>query len=211
MGRLAGVAQLPDGSMLVSDDTNNVIYRVSYGSQTTPPIMQREDISLNLPETASSRGAISVSSSAFSNGSALPNQFSAYFQNVSPALSWSGVPAEAKSIVVMMEDPDSGLKPTTHWLLANLPPTTTSLPENVSKDDRYGDAIQGSNISGKPGYFGPRPPVDDKPHTYHFQVFALDTMLNLPVGYNRQALLDAMRNHVLAKGEITGVYQRKIQ
>lgn len=211
LGRLAGVAQLPDGSMLVSDDTNNVIYRISYGTSTQPPIMQRENISLSLPETASSKSTLAVTAAAFANGSTIPNQYSAYFQNISPALSWSGVPSEAKSIVLMMEDPDAGLKPVTHWLMANLPPTITNLPENVSKDDKYGEAIQGSNISGKPGYFGPRPPVDDKPHTYHFQIFALDTTLNLPVGYNRQALLDAMRNHVLAKGEVTGVYQRKVQ
>jgi glucose/arabinose dehydrogenase len=64
-------------------------------------------------------------------------------------------------------------------------------------------------VSGKIGYFGPRPPREDPPHSYHFQVFALDTTLNLPSGYNRQALLDAMKGHVIAKGEIVGMYQRR--
>jgi Raf kinase inhibitor-like YbhB/YbcL family protein len=110
---------------------------------------------------------------------------------------------------LMMEDPDAALKPVTHWIVANISPNVTGFPENVQKTEKYGDAVQGGNHTGKIGYFGPMPPPADKPHGYHFQIFALDTMLNLPSGFNRQALLDAMKGHVIAKGELVGMYQRK--
>lgn len=208
--RLAGLAQMPDGSMLVTDDTNNIIYRISSsGGAATPPIMMRDNISMMLPETSGGSASIKVESPAFANMGALADKYSAYYEGISPELKWSGVPQNAKSLVLMMEDPDAMLKPVTHWIAANISPKVTGFPENVQKTEKYGDAIQGSNQNGKPGYYGPMPPPADKPHNYHFQVFALDTMLNLPSGFNRQALLDAMRGHVIGKGEVVGTYQRK--
>jgi Raf kinase inhibitor-like YbhB/YbcL family protein len=174
-----------------------------------PPIMMREDISYNLSETANAPATIQVKSSSFANMQMMPDKYSAYFADASPQISWSGAPANAKSVVVMMEDPDASLKPITHWLVANLDPSVTSLPENISKTENYNGAMQGSNQKGKTGYYGPMPPPADKPHVYHFQVFALDTKLNLPSGFNRQALLDQMKNHVIAKGETVGMYQRR--
>jgi Raf kinase inhibitor-like YbhB/YbcL family protein len=124
--------------------------------------------------------------------------------------SFAGVPREAKSVVIMLEDPDAALKPTTHWLIANIPTNVAQLSGNQPKTDALSSGdVQGGNITGKIGYYGPHPPAADKPHNYHFQVFALNTMLNLPVGFNRQALLDAMRGHVIAEGEIVGTYQRR--
>ncbi len=207
--RLAGIAQMRDGSMLVSDDTNSVIYRISYGKNAMPPIMSRDDVSMKLSETANAPATIQVKSSAFSNMGILADKYSAYFAGVSPEISWSNVPKNAKSLVLMMEDPDAMLKPVTHWIVANVSPNVTGFPENVMKTEKYGDAMQGANHTGKIGYYGPMPPPADKPHNYHFQVFALDTTLNLPAGFNRQALLDAMKGRVIAKGEIVGMYQRR--
>jgi len=207
--RIAGLAMMRDGSMLVTDDTNNIIYRISYNAKTIPPIMSRDNISMLLPETASARGQITVKSSAFANMGMIADKYSDYFQGVSPEISWTGVPQNAKSLVLMMEDPDASLKPVTHWIMANISPNVTGLPENVTKTEKYGDATQGVNNTGKVGYYGPRPPPADKPHNYHFQIFALDTKLNLPSGFNRQALLDAMKGHVIAKGETVGTYQRR--
>lgn len=207
--RIAGLAVMPDGSMLVTDDTNNIIYRVSYNSKMTPPIMSRDDVSFNLPETASAKSTIQVKSSAFASMQPIPDKYSDYFDKISPELSWSNVPNNAKSLVLMVEDPDASLKPVTHWIMANIAPTTTSLPENIMKIESANGAIQGANNTGKVGYYGPKPPPMDKPHNYHFQIFALDTKLNLPSGFNRQSLLDAMKNHVIAKGETVGTYQRK--
>lgn len=207
--RPVGVAQLKDGSMLLTDDTNNIIYRIAYNQKAMPPIMAREDISLKLPETANAPATIQIKSAAFSNMGMIPDQHTAYFQDASPEISWSGVPSNAKSLVLMMEDPDANLKPITHWLAANIAPTVTGLPENVSKTEMTNGMMQGANHTGKIGYYGPMPPPADKPHGYHFQIFALDTKLNLPSGFNRQALLDAMKGHVIAKGETVGMYQRK--
>jgi Raf kinase inhibitor-like YbhB/YbcL family protein len=67
---------------------------------------------------------------------------------------------------------------------------------------------QGANSKSERGYFGPRPPPGDLPHHYHFQLFALDTVLDLPDGFNRHALLTAMQSHVVAKGELVGVFQK---
>lgn len=207
--RPVGAAQMRDGSILLTDDTNNIIYRIAYNQKQMPPIMSREDVSMRLAETADAPATIQVKSASFSNMGMLPDKHSAYFQDVSPEISWSNVPKNAKSLVLMMEDPDAMLKPVTHWLMANISPNVTGLPENVMKTEKYGDAMQGANHNGKIGYYGPQPPPADKPHGYHFQIFALDTKLNLPSGYNRQALLDAMKGHVIAKGSIVGMYQRK--
>jgi Raf kinase inhibitor-like YbhB/YbcL family protein len=208
-GRLAGLAQMKDGSMLVTDDTNNIIYCISYNLKAMPPIMSRDYISVLLPEIAGANATITVQTSAFQNNGMIPDKYSNYYAGVSPELKWSGVPNNAKSLVLMMEDPDAALKPVTHWIMANIAPNVTGLPENVMKTEMANGAMQGANITGKIGYYGPKPPREDPPHKYHFQVFALDTKLDLPSGFNRQALLDAMENHVVAKGEIVGMYQRK--
>lgn len=207
--RLAGIAPLRDGSMLVTDDTNNIIYRTTYNQNQMPPIMSRDNISMMLAETASAPTIINVKSPAFANMGMIPDKYSSYFQGVSPELSWTGAPQNAKSLVLMLEDPDANVKPVTHWIMANISPSVTGLPENVMKTEMANGAMQGGNVTGKIGYYGPKPPAGDKPHNYHFQIFALDTMLNLPSGFNRQALLDAMRGHVIAKGETVGMYQRR--
>lgn len=207
--RLAGLAMMRDGSMLVTDDTNNIIYRVTYNSRTMPPIMSRDNISMLLAETTNAPATIQVKSASFANRQAIPDKHSAYFADVTPEISWSNVPRNAQSLVVMMEDPDALLKPVTHWIVANIAPNVTGLPENVMKTEAANGAMQGANQNGKIGYYGPQPPPADKPHNYHFQVFALDTRLNLPSGYNRQALLDAMKGRVIAKGELVGTYQRR--
>jgi hypothetical protein len=147
--RLAGVAQMKDGSLLVSDDTNNIIYRVSYGAGAMPPIMSRDNISMMLPET-SGAAKLTITSGAFAPGAAISDKHSAYFEGISPALSWSGAPAGTKSFVLMMEDPDAALKPVTHWIMANISPRTTILPENVLKSEKFGTALQGANIRESP-------------------------------------------------------------
>ncbi len=208
--RIAGVAVAKDGALLLSDDTNNTIYRITHGQSATPSIMSREPLSMQLPESAGATGKLTVKSPTIGEGAPIPNPHSSYFQDQSPALSWTGAPAAAKSFVVLLEDPDATVKPVTHWVLANLPATVTQLSENLPKTDQLPNgAVQGGNFTGAIGYRGPHPPAADKPHHYHFQVFALDQTLTLPVGFNRQAVLDAMKGHVLAKGELVGTYQRR--
>lgn len=211
--RLAGVAVARDGALLVSDDTNNTIYRVSYGAEPRGSMAGRNMLTSMLPEGRAAQGVINVRSDAFAANQPIPEANSAYGQDLSPALSWSGVPAGAKSVVLMMEDPDaSGPKPFVHWLVANLPANVTSLPASLPKTEspsQLAGAMQGANHTGRLGYYGPHPPSGEPPHRYHFQIFALDTVLRLPAGFNRHALIEAMRGHMLAKGELVGTYQRR--
>ena len=155
---------------------------------------------------------LSVTSSAFRSGEAIPYPYSQYGERFSPALSWDGAPSGTKSFVLIMEDPDAKEpKPYVHWLLYNVPATTTQLPESMPSALRLDDprgALQGRNSRGQIGYMGPRPPEGDPPHHYHFQVFALDTQLAVPPGADRDALLAAMSGHVLARGETVGTFEK---
>jgi Raf kinase inhibitor-like YbhB/YbcL family protein len=102
--------------------------------------------------------------------------------------------------------------PVVHWVAWNIPGEKTELREGLESLDRLDDPMglrQGPNTAaGNIGYKGPRPPEGDPPHHYHFEVFALDQMLDLRAGANREDLIKAMRGHVLAKGELIGVFKR---
>ncbi|MCP9495609.1 MAG: YbhB/YbcL family Raf kinase inhibitor-like protein [Pyrinomonadaceae bacterium MAG19_C2-C3] len=216
IARLAGLAQMNDGSLLLGDDTNNVIYRITYEQAAGQAIKSNADAKMivsRMPEMQAVPSSITIRSNAFTNNQPIPEPHSAYNQDSSPALEWSGVPRAAKSVVIVMEDPDAGnTRPVTHWLIANLPANATTLPARVPVGERIANlsgAMQGANNLSTSGYYGPKPPAGDTSHHYHFQVFALDRVLQLPSGFNRQALLDAMRTHVIAKGEIVGTYQRR--
>ncbi len=159
---------------------------------------------------AEARESIEVQSSAFSDNEKIPEKHTAYGDDISPPLSWSGVPEGAKSLVLMMEDPDAAEpKPFVHWLLYNLPPDMTSLPEGLPKKpalEKPENALQGETSKGVIGYFGPKPPPWDV-HHYHFQVFALDKVLDLKPAAKREDLLREMAGHVVAKGLLVGTYQ----
>jgi Raf kinase inhibitor-like YbhB/YbcL family protein len=195
------------GALLISDDTNNTLYRIAYGTAvgTPAPQLLATDIFAQAPAT------LGLQSSAFASGAPIPKKCSAYGDNRSPALRWSGAPKGTRSFVLLMEDPDAiAPLPFVHWSAINIPAHANSLPENVRKafQSRGSPIQQGSTSNTTTGYSGPRPPPGDPAHHYHFQLFALDTTLRLPSGFNRQALLKAMQGHVLAKGTVIGTYQQ---
>ncbi|HEX8550577.1 MAG TPA: YbhB/YbcL family Raf kinase inhibitor-like protein [Abditibacteriaceae bacterium] len=214
IARLAGLAQMTDGSMLIGDDANGIVYRLSYKAPPRPTTtaMDARRITFNLPESQNAPARITVRAASFPNNGLMGFHHTAYGKNQSPTLRWSGVPANAKSLVLMMEDPDAvNPKPFVHWLVANISPRQTILRGNLGEGDtlpQIPGAMQGAAHTAKIGYFGPKPPADGKAHHYHFQIFALNKKLALPSGYNRQALLDAMRGHVIAKGQTVGQYKR---
>jgi Raf kinase inhibitor-like YbhB/YbcL family protein len=155
--------------------------------------------------------SIQLSSSAIKPNAAIPEIHSDYGQKVSPPLQWTGVPPAAKSLAIVMEDPDAqDPKPFVHWLLYNLAPSIQKIPEAVSSAPRLKDlegALQGRTSRGNVGYFGPKPPKLDPPHHYHFEVFALDAMLPLDPSAGRDVLLNAMTGHVLAAGEFVATFK----
>ena len=153
---------------------------------------------------------LTVTSPAFRAGQSIPLKYSDYGEKVSPALRWAGAPESAKAFIVLAEDPDAQApKPFLHWSLYNLPITVTQLEEGIPGLPRLpelGGALQGRSSRGNTGYMGPRPPKGDRPHHYHFQVFALDAPLTLDPNASREQVLAAMTGHVVAGGETIGVF-----
>jgi Raf kinase inhibitor-like YbhB/YbcL family protein len=149
--------------------------------------------------------AIEVSSPAFEPGGAIPRKHTGEGEDVSPALTWTGVPDETKEIALICDDPDAPTPaPWVHWVVYKIPADRTGLPEG----DTQG-ALEGKNDFGGTGYGGPMPPRGHGVHRYHFKVYALDTELEVAAGLTKERLLKAMEGHVLAEGELIGTYERK--
>ena len=147
--------------------------------------------------------SISIASPAFQSGGDIPAKFTCDGTNVSPALQIGGVPNEAKSLVLIVDDPDAPRGLFTHWIVWNIDPKTTRVAENSAP----AAGVQGTNDFGKRNYGGPCPPSGT--HRYFFKIFALDTKLELKPNARRAELDAAMRGHVLAQGELMGRYSHK--
>lgn len=130
-------------------------------------------------------------------------RYTCYRNNISPPISWSGVPEGTRSFVVMMDRVDEGESPVPYWILFNIPADTEALPEKVSSP-QSGDMRYGANNFDKPEYMGPCDPKDK--HKYRIRVFALDTILNEPVGVSRTNMIRAMRGHILDVGELNALH-----
>lgn len=164
----------------------------------------------------SAPATLTVTSPTLVADQTMPRQHTPDGRNDSPALSWSGAPAATKELVVICEDPDAGNPPPfVHWVIYKIPPAATGLPEAMPFDGAplpasLTGAVQGLSGFRRPYYRGPAPPPG-KPHHYHFIVYALDTTLPAPtlLPMTRAELLEAMKGHVIAQGEIVSVYERK--
>lgn len=141
---------------------------------------------------------ISLSSPAFRAGEKIPDKYTCKGANVSPPLQFPGVPGEARSLVLIVEDPDAPNGLFTHCLVWNIEPTTRQIAERTFP----AGAVSGSNDFGKIGYGGPCPPSGT--HRYFFRIFALDQKLELKSGAKRTELDKAMAGHILARGELMG-------
>lgn len=225
-GRPVGLAVAKDGAVLFTDDINGVIYRVSYdGKDAKGPPLRAAHLQHPAQEPRPNGTALAISrdeanttvqlavdSPAIENG-VIPLKFSAYGDDISPPLRWSKLPSKATHLAILMEDPDADVgHPFVHWVAWNVP-ISQPLPEALPKELQLADPKglrQGRNTRGSIGYFGPRPPIGDKPHTYHFQVFALSGPLDLPIGSNREQLLASLRGKVVGKGEFIGTYGQAV-
>jgi Raf kinase inhibitor-like YbhB/YbcL family protein len=152
--------------------------------------------------------AMEIKSPSFDQGRTIPRRHTCDGPDLSPALKWSGVPDNAKALALISDDPDAPVGTWVHWVLYDLPGETRSLPEGVPTTETLPrGGAQGRNDFGRIGYGGPCPPPG-RPHRYFFKLYALDARVNMPPGATKEALLKAMRGHVLAEAELMGTYGR---
>jgi Raf kinase inhibitor-like YbhB/YbcL family protein len=147
-------------------------------------------------------GKMKITSPTFAGGGNIPSKFTCDGADANPALRFEGAPAEAKSLALIVDDPDAPSGLFTHWLVWNIDLKTTAIEENSAPSN----AIQGKNDFGKSGYGGPCPPSGT--HRYFFKVFALDRQLDLPAGSKRAQLDEQMRGHIIGQAELMGRYSR---
>jgi Raf kinase inhibitor-like YbhB/YbcL family protein len=149
--------------------------------------------------TAIEKTHLKISSPAFKNRGVIPVKYTCDGKNVNPPLHIDNIPESAKSLAIIMEDPDAPINSWVHWLVWNLPVKKT-IHENVSYEN------EGVNDFQERIYVGPCPP--NGTHRYFFKIFALDKLLNLPPSTEKMKLEKAMREHVVAYGELVGIYKR---
>jgi Raf kinase inhibitor-like YbhB/YbcL family protein len=157
---------------------------------------------------ATKMAAMKLTSPAFAAGEKVPKAHTCDGANSSPALVWEGVPPGSQSLALIVDDPDAPVGTWVHWVAYDLPPDLPGLPEglpNTGKLDIGG--TQGNNDFRKPGYGGPCPPRGT--HRYFFKLYALDIPLNWEPGKTKKDLVQAMEGHVLAEGELIGLYSRE--
>lgn len=153
--------------------------------------------------SAVKKAEILVSSSAFKNGEFIPAKYTCDGENISPQLSWTRGPVGTKTYVLICDDPDAPSKVWVHWLIYNIPATMSELAESAGE-------VQGLKYGitdfKRMGYGGPCPPGGT--HHYHFKIYALDCELPLPDGASKAEIETAMEAHILAFGELVGLYAR---
>jgi Raf kinase inhibitor-like YbhB/YbcL family protein len=155
--------------------------------------------------------SLKITSPAFEPDGSIPSKYTCEDRDVSPPLAWSGAPPGTKTFALIVDDPDAPdpAKPQrvyVHWVIYNLPATTTALPENASKKGLPTGALQGKNDWGKAEYGGPCPPIGR--HRYFFKLYALDKELTGLSSPAKADLERAIKGHVLDSGELIGTYQQ---
>lgn len=162
-----------------------------------------------LPRRTIERPMLSITSTAFAENASIPRTYTCDGRRVNPPLSISGVPAAAKSLALIMDDPDIpesvkerlGADAFDHWVVFDIPPDTKEIPENSVP------GIEGAASNGTAAYASPCPP--DREHRYFFRLYALDGMLPLGKGASRADVEKAMEGHVLGTAQLIGRYDRQ--
>jgi Raf kinase inhibitor-like YbhB/YbcL family protein len=160
------------------------------------------------------RPGLTLTTTAFADGGEIPNKYTqADPSPVSPKLEWTNVPANTVSFALILHDPDVALMKKTddvlHWMIFNIPGTAHELSEGVPADAKLADGtIQAKNLRGGVGFMGPGAPAAGPHHHYTFELFALDTMLDLGPDATRADVLKAIDGHILGKGVLVGRFHR---
>ena len=147
---------------------------------------------------------LEISSPVFLALETIPQRYTSDGENISPSLQWRKIPPETKQLALICYDPDAPIPPGfTHWTLYNIPPEVTAIAEG--EGNKY---TEGVNSAGSNGYTGPAPPEGHGIHHYYFWLYALDRALDLQPGLNREELLKAIADSVIAQARLVGIYQR---
>lgn len=144
-----------------------------------------------------------LSSTAFENNERIPSIFTCEGRNINPHLAFNELPENTQSLALIMDDPDAVNGTFTHWLIWNIPPSTTDIAEGGYVEN----AVEGINSAGGQGYTGPCPPSGV--HRYFFTLYALDTELDLPASADRDDLEAEMHEHIIAEAKLLGLYGRE--
>jgi Raf kinase inhibitor-like YbhB/YbcL family protein len=171
----------------------------------------RDKLASECGEFEAAPQSIALESAAFEDGEPMPARYTADGDKVSPPLAWQGIPEGARSLVLIVEDPDAPTPdPLMHLLAFDLPPDQGELAEGLFKSPRHDglDEDLGRNSYLQAAYLPPDPPAGHGPHLYAFQLFALNRRLDFDRPPGRAAVIEAMRGHVLAKGVLTATYER---
>jgi len=142
---------------------------------------------------------LSVSSPAFESGGSIPSKYTCQGENVNPPLTIMNIPSNAKSLICIVDDPDAAGETFVHWVVWNIPPLERIMENSVP-------GIEGENGFGTTNYKGPCPPTGT--HRYFFKVYALDELLEISAGAEKETVEKAMQEHVIAKGELFGTYRK---
>lgn len=171
-----------------------------------------DNIAWHHPSIAHAPELITLSSPAFADETAIPQRHAGkgVGDDVSPALRWTGIPTATAELVLIVEDPDAPLRrPIVHAVVTGIPPTTTALAESaLDAATDHPEISIGTGAFGRRGYAGPRPIPGHGPHRYVFQLFALDRPTGLGPDATLASVLKAIDGHVLARGKLTGIYER---
>lgn len=152
--------------------------------------------------------AMRIVSVAFEANGSIPAKYTCEGGNVNPPLQISGIPSNAKSLVLIVDDPDAPVGTWVHWTLWNIPPPDAAQTEvRIAEGSVPRGAIEGKTNFNEPGYGGPCPPSGE--HRYFFKAYALDTTLDLAPTAEKRELMDAVQDHVLDSAELIGRYSRK--
>lgn len=154
---------------------------------------------------------LSIQSKSFRHDEMIPADYTCDGRNISPPLAWSGIPPAAKSLALIVDDPDApdpaAPKMTwVHWVLYNIPVATQGLAENIAAASLPAGTREGLNDWGRQGYGGPCPPIGR--HRYYFKLYALDTVLGDLQSPTKEQVEQALKGHILAKAQLVGLYQR---
>ncbi len=147
---------------------------------------------------------LTIQSSAFNNNGSIPTKYSCNGDNISPPIHWKNIPAKTNSLVLIVDDPDAPMGVWDHWIIFNIPKTTTQFSENLTALPT--GAQYGKNSWGKLSYGGPCPPSGE--HRYIFTLYALDTLLDLSQGADKTQIENAMQGHILATAKLMGKYKK---